>query len=576
MRKLITLMLVFLSTATFAQNQFELIPYCQNDTSQIYLQWYNASSGTANRWINESATVISPSGTVKPGYCGCSGPNYYIGQCIEISSINGTVIDTCSNDTIYVSGGGAQTLVLGAKDDTTQALGISGGNSVIIDVRDLDADSTNEIQTLLQINDSTYVLSIANDTVIIRSRGTSVVSPNYTIDTLNDSTTIVWNITNQNASYHLTLGGNRILPIPTGVLAGNYYTIAIQQDSVGSHELFYDSGYQWAFDDPFVVPPSPNSYSLITLYYNGIEFISYAIDTSQSSGGGGGGGSGAFEVVANVVKPATGVDMATDDLVFGSPTLDYNSISDNSGRMFYDKSKYAFRAGRAESTNWDDVNVGSYSVAFGNGSKAFGTYSFAAGFVSTASGQGAFAGGRSSATGIYSTSIGDLNTSAGSYSVALGRNCAAIGVQSFAIGSYCTSTGYYSGALGNRVTSYSFGEITLGVYNTAYTVAAGGITTFNPTDRIFTVGNGVSGATKDAFMILKNGKTGVGFSNFETTANPEILQVNGDVRAANYSGGFFKPVTSTDAAAPNNSVYYSSDAGKLVYKDSGGIINNLY
>ncbi|GAH32772.1 unnamed protein product, partial [marine sediment metagenome] len=40
--------------------------------------------------------------------------------------------------------------------------------------------------------------------------------------------------------------------------------------------------------------------------------------------------------------------------------------------------------------------------------------------------------------------------------------------------------------------------------------------------------------------------------------------------------GFFKPKSSADAAAPNNSIYYSTDASKLVYKDSGGTVNNLY
>jgi hypothetical protein len=42
------------------------------------------------------------------------------------------------------------------------------------------------------------------------------------------------------------------------------------------------------------------------------------------------------------------------------------------------------------------------------------------------------------------------------------------------------------------------------------------------------------------------------------------------------SSGYFLPITSSDASAPNNSIYYSTDATKLVYKDSGGIVNNLY
>jgi hypothetical protein len=42
------------------------------------------------------------------------------------------------------------------------------------------------------------------------------------------------------------------------------------------------------------------------------------------------------------------------------------------------------------------------------------------------------------------------------------------------------------------------------------------------------------------------------------------------------ASGYITPGTLTDAAAPNNSIYYSSTASKLVYKDSGGTVNNLY
>lgn len=42
------------------------------------------------------------------------------------------------------------------------------------------------------------------------------------------------------------------------------------------------------------------------------------------------------------------------------------------------------------------------------------------------------------------------------------------------------------------------------------------------------------------------------------------------------TSGAIKPATLTDAAAPNGSIYYSSTAGKLVYKDASGVVNNLY
>lgn len=43
-------------------------------------------------------------------------------------------------------------------------------------------------------------------------------------------------------------------------------------------------------------------------------------------------------------------------------------------------------------------------------------------------------------------------------------------------------------------------------------------------------GNGI-GLNSDAFTILKNGKTGVGIDNFETTTSDAILQVNGNISA---------------------------------------------
>jgi len=40
--------------------------------------------------------------------------------------------------------------------------------------------------------------------------------------------------------------------------------------------------------------------------------------------------------------------------------------------------------------------------------------------------------------------------------------------------------------------------------------------------------------------------------------------------------GSIQPATIADADAQNNTIYYSSDQSKLVYKDSSGIVNDLY
>ena len=56
----------------------------------------------------------------------------------------------------------------------------------------------------------------------------------------------------------------------------------------------------------------------------------------------------------------------------------------------------------------------------------------------------------------------------------------------------------------------------------------------------------------------------------------QIADNTGATQCAFAKNGAFKPASLADASAPNNSIYYSSDAAKLVYKDSGGTVNNLY
>lgn len=61
------------------------------------------------------------------------------------------------------------------------------------------------------------------------------------------------------------------------------------------------------------------------------------------------------------------------------------------------------------------------------------------------------------------------------------------------------------------------------------------------------------------------------------TANSQEWQDNtGAVMAAMAKNGAFKPASLADASAENSTVYYSTTANKLVFKDSGGTVNNLY
>jgi len=40
--------------------------------------------------------------------------------------------------------------------------------------------------------------------------------------------------------------------------------------------------------------------------------------------------------------------------------------------------------------------------------------------------------------------------------------------------------------------------------------------------------------------------------------------------------GSFAPASMSNASAVNNSIYFSTDNNKLVYKDSAGVVNELY
>ncbi|HEX5872584.1 MAG TPA: hypothetical protein VFY65_19275, partial [Longimicrobium sp.] len=106
------------------------------------------------------------------------------------------------------------------------------------------------------------------------------------------------------------------------------------------------------------------------------------------------------------------VDSAGGLVAFGKLGSGVIPASGSGIRMMWHPFKGAFRAGNATGTEWDDVNVGFYSLAGGNLATASGVYSLAMGNVATASGQSAVALGEDV--------IADAN-----YSTALGRRASA-------------------------------------------------------------------------------------------------------------------------------------------------------
>ena len=143
--------------------------------------------------------------------------------------------------------------------------------------------------------------------------------------------------------------------------------------------------------------------------------------------GGGGGTSGAFETTANVTSNNPGT-VATDDFVFGSIQLGNAAGTDDDSRLFFDKSKSAFRAGYVSGTQWDDANIGNYSTAMGSSTTASGYFSTAMGDFTTASGPVSTAmGANTYASGNTSTAMGYETEASGDYSIAMGSFSSAAG-----------------------------------------------------------------------------------------------------------------------------------------------------
>ncbi len=206
-----------------------------------------------------------------------------------------------------------------------------------------------------------------------------------------------------------------------------------------------------------------------------------------------------------------------------------NGIPEGAGtRMFFNPNKAAFRAGVVGGSQWDNVNVGLASNAFGYNTTASGIVSTAMGFQTTASGERAVASGYYSlASGSSSVAMGISNVASGTGSTAMGSNTEASGNYSTAMGRGAIASGNESKAMGTATTAPSFGETTIGSFNTnAITPTA---TAFVATDRLFTIGNGPDDFNKsNALVMLKNGNTAIG--NINPT---EKLEVAGKTKTTN-------------------------------------------
>jgi len=232
------------------------------------------------------------------------------------------------------------------------------------------------------------------------------------------------------------------------------------------------------------------------------------------------GGSSPFQSTSGITSNIN----LTDNFVFGSSSLDDVSGTSDDIRLLFNKAKGAFRAGKAEGSQWDESNMGSYSIALGFNTVASANYSLSLGEESTASGPG-------------STALGFRSVASGDYSFATGQSTASENYCT-ALGGFTTASGRGSTALGVYTIAPSAYETAVGKHNTVYTPANS--LGWRDTDRLFVIGNGTTDDTRsNALVMLKNGNTGFGVDN---PANK--LEVNGQVKIIGGNPGLGKVLTS--------------------------------
>lgn len=180
-------------------------------------------------------------------------------------------------------------------------------------------------------------------------------------------------------------------------------------------------------------------------------------------------------------------------------------------RMFFFPAKAAFRAGHVEGAQWDDVNIGVFSAAFGDSSVASGRYAFVGGGQdNVAAGQYAFVPG------------GHGNEALGDYSIAAGRNALANAAGSFVWSDATPSLNKFESQTPNQFLIRAYGGVGI---NTNQTGDSALVVSRLDGGNILDLRGGVA-ATETVLAVDSRG--GVGIGGAEPTDNA-ALAVKGRV-----------------------------------------------
>ena len=271
---------------------------------------------------------------------------------------------------------------------------------------------------------------------------------------------------------------------------------------------------------------------------------------------------------------SVGVDASGVFLDTGSFGTGLFSLTGAGTRMFWYPGKAAFRAGKVTSSQWDDSNIGNYSVALGLNSTASAEGTIALGEDATASGSGAVAFGSGFSSGSFSTAfgasvaLGALSTSfGGSTTAARGDYSLAYGEGTTASGDHSTASGFYTTASGSLSTASGSYTVASGDLSTVFGVQSSALGTLS-----FAVGetNVASGFCSTA---IGYGATTLGMvssaSGYEITATARNSFVTGT-----YNLGLSKDnsTPSPTASAPTDPLFEVGNGTSLTSKSDALVI----
>ncbi|MEZ4816571.1 MAG: tail fiber domain-containing protein [Flavobacteriaceae bacterium] len=321
-------------------------------------------------------------------------------------------------------------------------------------------------------------------------------------------------------------------------------------------------------------------------YYDGSSWviIGGGVDTQNTLDEAydeGGAGTGRIITADNGAVLIQGNDGFQNTGTFGAGTA--LTLSGAGTRMFFYPRKAAFRAGNVTATQWNDANIGDYSVAMGRstiasgtydtaigfGSTASGTYSTALGWANTASGAYSFSLGQNSlASGWSSTVLGRISTASGSQSMIFGHGLTVSGDNSIAIGNNGTLTGGNSTTIGNDLIAPSGYEVAIGNFNTSY--IPNSTTAIDNADRLFSVGNGTSiAARSNALSIYKDGTVNINDAYNMPLADGTSGQVLSTDGAGNVS---FVTPNAGGVTLDGAYDFGGAGAGRTITADNGAVV----